>query len=120
MLRTALRFLSYDKTKSFGALFGVIVATFLIGQQMGVFIFLTDSMKRLVILAPQDIWVVDDKTENVNSLGQLRMRTRYEIESLKGVKSVHPLFFRFLWLFFPQLSFPAAYQITQLLHKTPS
>ena len=92
MLKTALRFLSYDKTKSFGALLGVIVATFLIGQQMGVFIFLTDSMKRLVILAPQDIWVVDDKTENVNSLGQLRMRLRYEIESLKGVKSVHPLF----------------------------
>lgn len=93
MLSSALRFLSYDKTKSFGALLGVVVATFLIGQQMGIFIFLTDSMKRLVTLAPDYIWVVDNKTENVNSLGQLRMRLRYQMESLEGVESVHPLFF---------------------------
>jgi putative ABC transport system permease protein len=92
VLRTAFRFIFYDKTKSLGSLLGVVVATFLIGQQMGVFIFLTDSMKRLVTLAPDAIWVVDDKTENVNSLGQLRMRVRYEVESLRGVKSVHPLF----------------------------
>jgi len=85
VLRTALRFLAYDKTKSFGALLGVVVATFLIGQQMGIFIFLTDSMRRLATLAPEYIWVVDNKTENVNSLGQLRMRLRYQMESLEGV-----------------------------------
>ena len=48
MLLTALRFLLHDKAKSFGALFGVIMSIFLIGQQSGIFIFLTNAMAALV------------------------------------------------------------------------
>lgn len=92
MLRTAFKFLRYDKAKAFGALLGVVVSTFLIGQQVGIFLFLTDAMKELATLAPGYIWVVDNQTENVNELGLLDLRLRYEIASLPGVEQAQPVY----------------------------
>ncbi len=92
MFRTAFKFLLYDKAKALGALLGVIISTFLIGQQAGVFIFLTDTMQELATLAPGYLWVVDNQTQNVNELGTLDTRLGYEIESLPGVEQAHPLF----------------------------
>lgn len=92
MFLTALKFLLYDKTKSLGALLGVVISTFLIGQQVGVFTFLTNSMKALAELAPEYIWVVDSRTENVNALGQLDMRIAREIASFSGVEKVYPMY----------------------------
>lgn len=91
MLRTALRFLIYDKAKSFGALFGVILSVFLIGQQSGIFIFLTNAMSALVRNNDRYIWVVDNKTTNVNSLSLLDMRKARELASIPGVAQVSPL-----------------------------
>lgn len=91
MLQTAFKFLLYDKAKALGALLGVIISTFLIGQQAGVFLFLTDTMKELATLAPGYLWVVDNQTQNVNELGRLDMRVGYEIKSLPGVEQAHPL-----------------------------
>lgn len=92
MLITALKFLIYDKAKSFGALMGVIISTFLIGQQVGVFLFLTGSMNTLARMNPEYIWVVDSKTENVNALGSLDMRIQRQLESFPSVAKVYPLF----------------------------
>ncbi|MCB0652555.1 MAG: ABC transporter permease [Saprospiraceae bacterium] len=100
--KTALRFILYDKSKSIGALFGVIISTFLIGQQTGVFSFLTNSMNVLVGLNSQYIWVVDNHTENANALGRLDNRIEYELKSLKGIKNVHPLFVGGATVQFPQ------------------
>lgn len=91
MFKTALRFLLYDKAKSFGALFGVILSVFLIGQQCGIFIFLTNAMASLVRNNAKYIWVVDDKTTNVNSLASLDMRKARELASVPGVSHVSPL-----------------------------
>lgn len=91
MFKTALRFLLYDKAKSFGALFGVILSVFLIGQQCGIFIFLTNAMSALVRNNQEYIWVVDDKTNDVNSLATLDMRKARELASVPGVTQVSPL-----------------------------
>ncbi len=90
MFKIALKFILYDKPKSFGALFGVIISVFLIGQQSGIFIFLTGGMSRLVSGNPNVLWVVDSKTTNVNALGQIDTRVGYQIQSIKGVKKVYP------------------------------
>lgn len=92
IIRTAFQFMLYDKSKSMGALFGVIISTFLIGQQTGLFGFLTNSMQALVALNPEYIWVVDNHTENASALGKIDNRVMYEIESLNGVKTVNPIF----------------------------
>jgi putative ABC transport system permease protein len=91
MFRFALRFLSYDKPKSIGVILGIIISIFLVGQQTGIFIFLTSAMSALVDNTQADLWVVDNRTTNVNALGQLDVRIGYQIESLPGVKKAYPL-----------------------------
>jgi putative ABC transport system permease protein len=91
MIKNAFKFLIYDKAKSFGALFGVIISIFLIGQQCGIFIFLTNAMSSLARNNPQYIWVVDNTTENVNALAQLDVRIGQELNSVEGVSKVYPM-----------------------------
>ena len=71
MFRYALRFIRYDKPKSIGVIIGIIISVFLVGQQTGIFLFLTGAMSSLVDNTQADIWVVDNRTTNVNSLGQI-------------------------------------------------
>ena len=40
--------MKYDKAKSVGIIIGIVISIFLIGQQTGIFIFLTNAMKALV------------------------------------------------------------------------
>jgi putative ABC transport system permease protein len=48
MFATAIRFILYDKPKSLGVLAGIVISIFLVGQQLGIFIFLTNAMKSIV------------------------------------------------------------------------
>jgi putative ABC transport system permease protein len=91
MLRLVFRFLVYDKPKSIGIILGIIISTFLVGQQTGIFIFLTSSMSALVDNTDADIWVVDNRTTNANALGQIDVRVGRQVESIPGVKQAHPL-----------------------------
>ena len=91
MFRYALRFIRYDKPKSIGVIIGIIISVFLVGQQTGIFLFLTGAMSSLVDNTQTDIWVVDNRTTNVNSLGQIDGRIGYQLESLQGVKKVFPM-----------------------------
>lgn len=91
MLRIAFRFMMYDKSKTLGATVGVIVAIFLIGQQTGIFLFLTGLMDALVSNTQAKVWVVGDNVKDVNSLSTIDIRRGNEIRSIKGVKNVNPL-----------------------------
>ncbi len=63
--------MKFDKPKSVGALFGVIISIFLVGQQTGIFTFLTNAMCYYVRVNDGYVWVTDNKTENVNAWLQL-------------------------------------------------
>ncbi len=91
MLQIAFRFMMFDKSKTLGATVGVIVAIFLIGQQTGIFLFLTGLMDALVSNTQAKIWVVGDKVKDVNSLSAIDIRRGNEIRSVKGVRNVNPL-----------------------------
>ncbi|MBC7451906.1 MAG: ABC transporter permease [Cytophagales bacterium] len=91
MFKTALKFILFDKPKSIGALAGVVISVFLIGQQCGIFIFLTNAMSSLVKNNSQYIWVTDAKTTNVNALSAIDIRIGTELESVPGVKRVSPI-----------------------------
>lgn len=92
MLRNALRFIRYDKAKSYGALAGIVISTFLVGQQVGIFLFLTGQMKKLVWVNENYIWVTDNKTNNGSNLGNLDMRVERILQGLPGVKESSPIF----------------------------
>ncbi len=91
MFLTALKFIWFDKPKYIGALAGTLISVFLIGQQSGIFIFLTNAMGSVAKNNAQYIWVVDSKTVNANALSPLDMRLCREIESIKGVKKAYPI-----------------------------
>jgi len=91
MLRYALRFISYDKPKSIGVILGIVISTFLIGQQTGIFLFLTGAMSALVTNTQADIWVVDNQTTNANALGPVDIRIGRQVESFPGVHKAYPL-----------------------------
>src|ERR1700757_5186397 len=91
MIRTAWLFIKFDKPKSIGALAGTIMSVFLVGQQCGIFIFLINAMSSLARNNTEYIWVVDDRTTNINALAVLNNRVGHELASIEGVDHVYPL-----------------------------
>ncbi len=91
MFRFAFRFALYDRAKSIGVILGIVVSTFLVGQQVGIFLFLTGAMSSLVDNTKADIWIVDSRTTDANSLGPIDVRIGAEAKSVPGVAEVHPL-----------------------------
>lgn len=93
MLKNAFRFLIYDKPKSIGALFGIIISIFLIGQQVGIYLFLTGLMAGLPnsTQGKVGLWVINSATQDANSLGLLDSRLQREVESIPGVARAYPL-----------------------------
>jgi putative ABC transport system permease protein len=91
MLRFALQFIRYDKPKSIGVVLGIVISTFLIGQQTGIFIFLASAMSSLVDNTQADLWVVDRQTTNCSALGNIDARIGRQIESIQGVKKAYPM-----------------------------
>lgn len=91
MFRTAFKFIRYDVAKSLGALAGIIISVFLVGQQAGVFIFLTDAMRSIVDNNRGYVWVTDETTTNANQVSLLDTRIGNEIASLPGVERVYPV-----------------------------
>lgn len=91
MLKIAWKFIRFDKAKSIGVIVGILISTFLIGQQLGVFFFLSGLMGALATDIKADIWVVDSKTNDVNQLGRLDVRNLRAIQGINGVKEAFPL-----------------------------
>ena len=91
MIKIAWKFIRFDKAKSIGVIVGILISTFLIGQQLGTFLFLSGLMGALASDVKADIWVVDSKTNDVNQLGRLDVRNLRAVQSIKGVKEAFPL-----------------------------
>ena len=91
MLKIAWKFIKFDKAKSIGVIVGILISTFLIGQQLGVFFFLSGLMGALATDVKADIWVVDSKTDDVNQLGRLDIRNFRAVQGITGVKEAFPL-----------------------------
>lgn len=89
MLQTAFKFLKYDKAKSIGTMVGITLSVFLVGQQTGVFLFLTNSIINVVNSNRQYIWIVDESTTDANKLVPLDTRIGREVASITGVQQVH-------------------------------
>ena len=89
MLQTAIRFILYDKPKSIGAAVGIFFSVFLVGQQAGVFLFLTNSIRNLVESNSSYIWVVDASTRDANRTVPLDVRIGRQVATFQGVRRVH-------------------------------
>lgn len=94
MFRTAIKFIGFDRPKSIGIIVGIVISSFLIGQQLGTLHFITNVMGALIDHANHntgEIWVVDNTTANVNNLFRLDSRLVNEIRSIPGVQHTYPI-----------------------------
>lgn len=91
MIKIAWKFIKFDKAKSIGVIVGILISTFLIGQQLGIFFFLSGLMGALATDIQADIWVVDSKTDDVNQLGKLDIRNLRAVQGITGIKEAFPL-----------------------------
>jgi len=91
LFQKAYNFLKYDKSKSIGIVIGIIICTFLIGQQVGVYIALRGNMSFLNDNADADIWVISSRATDIFQLDEIDSRLMYSVQSLSGVETAHPM-----------------------------
>jgi putative ABC transport system permease protein len=93
IIQTAYKFIKFDRAKSIGVTIGIVISTFLIGQQIGIFSGLTAFMTSTIDNTDAQIWVVDKRAKDVNQLGRFDVRILYQVKSVAGVKEAYPIVF---------------------------
>jgi putative ABC transport system permease protein len=91
MILSAFRFMKFDKAKTFGLVFGILLCTFLIGQQISLLLFHMDMISCLVNNTEADIWVIDNVNRNSNQLGKIDERYLKQVQSIEGVAKAYPI-----------------------------
>ncbi|WP_432713603.1 FtsX-like permease family protein [Pedobacter sp.] len=84
----------FDKPKGIGVLIGIVVSIFLIGQQLSTLRYLTSLMSGLIVnsnSSPNDIWIIDNLTSNINALSRIDGRIAREVKSLAGVQESYSM-----------------------------
>lgn len=93
MIYVALKMLMGDRSKYFGILFGLTIASFLITQQMAIFVglmtrtygFITDS-------GLADVWAMDPKVQFVDDIKPLQDTQLLRVRGVEGVDWAVPLY----------------------------
>ena len=83
--------MKFDKSKSFGLVFGILLCTFLIGQQISLLFFHMDMIGCLVNNTNTEVWVIDNVNRNANQLGRIDDRYLREVQSIEGVEKAYPI-----------------------------
>jgi len=93
VIYVALKMLTGDRGKYFGILFGLTIASFLITQQMSIFVglmtrtygFITDS-------GLADIWAMDPKVQFIDDIKPLQDTQLLRVRGVEGVEWAVPLY----------------------------
>lgn len=91
MIREAFYFMRYDFAKMLGILSGIVISVFLIGNQLGIFNTMLNTMRGMAKDNTEYIWVVSDKTQASTQLQSLDVRIGRELRSVAGVQAAYPL-----------------------------
>lgn len=92
MFGLAWKFIRFDKAKSFGIITAIVISIFLIGQQVGILLFLMSLMGNLVgnaNVTDRDIWVIESQTVNANMLNKIDQRYVQQLRSIHGVEATY-------------------------------
>lgn len=91
MLKTAFRFLTYDRNNLLGILAGIVVSVVMIGLELSMFNNMLRDVQGLAKNHPAEVWVVNAKTQAVQQLLNVDVRVGRELLSLPGVQAVYPV-----------------------------
>jgi putative ABC transport system permease protein len=82
----ALKMLTGDRTKFFGLIFGVSFATFLMSQQVSVFMgIVARASSQIVDVRDADIWVMDNQVRNVDEVPGMPDTVLQRVRGVAGV-----------------------------------
>jgi len=89
----AVRMLTGDRSKYLGLIFAIAFSTFLIAQQVSIFVGLLNRMRSQIIdVTDGDIWVMDPATQYVDEVYALRDDALYRVRGVPGIRWAEPLF----------------------------
>ena len=89
----ALKMLVADRAKYFGLIFAIAFASFLLANQIGIFIgIMTRPASQILDAVDADIWVMDPQTLYDGEVYPLPDGDLYRVRSVPGVKWAVPLF----------------------------
>jgi len=94
MFALAWKFIRFDKAKSVGIITAIVISIFLIGQQVGLLLFLMGLMGNLVGNAnvkDNQIWVIESQTQNANTLTKIDLRYVQQLLSINGIEQAFPV-----------------------------
>ncbi|MFZ0565874.1 MAG: ABC transporter permease [Chlamydiales bacterium] len=93
MLRLAVKMLVGDRTKFIGILIGLTFATFIITQQMGIFIGLMQRTYGFITDTSQpNIWVMDSQVQQVDDIKTIKFTKLFQVRGIEEVEWAVPLF----------------------------
>ncbi len=93
MLEYALKMLIGDKAKYIGIILGLSFASFIITQQMGIFVgLMTRTYGFITDTSQPNIWVMDQKVLYIDDIKPLRDTEVYRIQSIAGVEWAVPMY----------------------------
>jgi putative ABC transport system permease protein len=89
----ALKMLVADRAKYFGLIFAIAFASFLLANQIGIFIgIMTRPASQIRDVVDADIWVMDAQTLYSDEVYALRDYDLYRVRSVPGVEWAVPLY----------------------------
>lgn len=91
MWKTALDFMTYERSKLAGILLGIVISMFLVGIQLGLVDKFLEDSTGFLRGNHEYIYVVDYKSPSSSSLLNVDNRVGYELRSIPGVDKVFPV-----------------------------
>jgi putative ABC transport system permease protein len=93
MLRIAFQMLIGDRVKYIGMIVGVVIASFLMNQQMSIFWgLMSRTFGFIQDTTYPDIWVMDKKVQFVDDVKPLQDTALYRVRGMEGVAWALPLY----------------------------
>jgi putative ABC transport system permease protein len=93
MIYVALRMLTGDRGKYFGIVLGLTFASFLITQQMAIFLgLMTRTYSFITDSGLADVWVMDPKVQFVDDIKPLQDTQLLRVRGIEGVEWAVPLY----------------------------
>jgi len=92
MLKTAYKFIRFEKSKSLGILSAIVISIYLIGLELGIFFYLSGLIGGIVNNANpsySQVFVVEKQTNNANQLSPFDVRWTNQLRSIDGVTNTH-------------------------------
>jgi putative ABC transport system permease protein len=93
MRAIALKMLFGDRAKYLGLVLGITFASFLMSQQVSIFVgLMSRTASQIIDVTEADIWVMDDQVQYIEEVEPLRQVDLYRVRSVPGVAWAAPLY----------------------------